>query len=75
MGFWLSDPLYWPCRYFPIHFWDLQGQVDVIYTDIQKASDEIDPTILLSKLDPIGISAKVINLMKSYLRNRVQYVE
>lgn len=43
---------------------DSLGQVDFIYMDMQKAFNNIDQTILLSRLDSIGFSAKVINSME-----------
>lgn len=51
------------------------GQVDVIYTDLQKAFDKIDHFILLNKLNAMGFSDFLLELMKSYLIGRVQYVE
>lgn len=54
---------------------DLQRQVDVIFTDIQKAFDQIDHYLLLSKLKAIGVSETLLPLMKSYLIDRIQFVE
>lgn len=54
---------------------DSQGQVDVIYTDIQKAFDQIDHFLLLSKLKDIGFSDSLTSLVKSYLFDRQQFVE
>ena len=54
---------------------DSQGQVDVIYTDIQKAFDKIDHFLLLSKLNAIGVSEALLSLLESYLLNRIQSVE
>lgn len=56
-------------------FLDDHGQVDVIYTDLQKAFDRIDHYILLKKLKMIGFSVDLLLLMKSYLIDRRQYVE
>lgn len=49
-------------------------QADVIYTDFSKAFDKLDHNILLNKLNRFGISDALIDLFKSYLHNRVQYV-
>ena len=54
---------------------DFQGQVDVIYTDIQRALDQIDHFSLLSKLRIIGFSNNLIALFESYLLGRRQFVE
>ncbi|KAJ8934214.1 hypothetical protein NQ318_021639 [Aromia moschata] len=54
---------------------DCHGQVDVIYTDIQKAFDQIDHFLLLSKLSNIGFSFNILTLMESYLLGRRQFVE
>lgn len=54
---------------------DSQGQVDVIYTDFQKAFDKIDHFLLFSKLKAIGVSEALLLLMESYLLNRMQSVE
>lgn len=54
---------------------DTNGQVDIIYTDIQKAFDQIDHFLLLAKLDSFGISDSLIRLLRSYLTKRKQFVE
>lgn len=54
---------------------DKQGQVDVIYTDIQKAFDHVDHFLLLTKLDHLGFSSNMLSLIKSYLMCRRQFVE
>lgn len=53
---------------------DDQSQTDVIYTDFSKAFDRLDHTMLLKKLNDIGLSENLITLFRSYLSNRVQYV-
>lgn len=50
------------------------GQVDVIYTDFQKAFDKVNHCILLDKLTKIGFSPLLQDLLKSYLEERKQYV-
>lgn len=53
---------------------DNNKQVDVIYTDMAKAFDRIDHSILLCKLDRIGFSAPLVSLFDSYLSKRKHYV-
>ena len=53
---------------------DKQGQVDVVYTDFQKAFDQIDYYILLNKLQSYGFTQSLLSLLESYLLNRVQFV-
>lgn len=50
------------------------SQVDVIYTDFEKAFDRVDHIILLSKLYKLGIHGNLLRWMESYLRNRSQAV-
>lgn len=54
---------------------DQQSQVDVIYTDFSKAFDRLDHGILLQKLDLIGFSDALVDLISSYLDNRYQFVQ
>lgn len=49
-------------------------QVDVIYTDFEKAFDRVDHNILLRKLQELGICGDLLRWMESYLRNRSQAV-
>lgn len=53
---------------------DNRGQVDVIYTDIQKAFDQIDLYTLLKKLKCIGFSQPLLCLFESYLFGRMHFV-
>ncbi|EFA08522.1 hypothetical protein TcasGA2_TC006175 [Tribolium castaneum] len=48
---------------------DVNGQVDVVYTDFQKAFDQMDYFILLDKLRHIGFSSFLLDLLTSYLVN------
>lgn len=50
------------------------GQVDVVYTDFEKAFDRVDHVILLAKLDKLGIHGDLLRWVKSYLTNRSQTV-
>lgn len=49
-------------------------QVDVIYTDFQKAFDQIDHYILLNKLHKLGFSNSLLCLLRSYIFDRCQFV-
>ena len=53
---------------------DNQGQIDVIYTDFSKAFDCIPHRILLRKLNNFGFSASLLQLICSYIDNRVNYI-
>lgn len=50
------------------------GQVDVIYTDFEKAFDRVDHVILLNKLNALGIHGDLLRWVSSYLTNRSQSV-
>ncbi|XP_041978634.1 odorant receptor 30a-like [Aricia agestis] len=50
------------------------GQIDVIYTDFEKAFDRVDHLILLKKLQELGIHGDLLRWMESYLSNRSQAV-
>lgn len=49
-------------------------QVDVIYTDFEKAFDRVDHVILLQKLFSLGICGDLHRWFKSYITNRSQAV-
>ncbi|CAF4755691.1 unnamed protein product [Pieris macdunnoughi] len=50
------------------------AQVDVIYTDFEKAFDRVDHTILLHKLQLLGIRGDLHRWFCSYITNRRQAV-
>lgn len=50
------------------------SQVDVIYTDYNKCFDRIDHTVLLRKLQSVGIRGNLYRWFTSYVRNRCQTV-
>lgn len=50
------------------------GQVDVVYTDFEKAFDRVDHDILLHKLNNLGIHGDLLRWVSSYLSNRSQAV-
>jgi ribonucleases P/MRP protein subunit RPP40 len=53
---------------------DRGKQVDVLYFDYRRAFDRISCKILLSKLDALGFSTKLIRLFTDYFRDRQQFV-
>lgn len=50
------------------------SQVDVMYTDFEKAFDRVDHMILLRKLYELGIRGNLLRWVESYLLNRSQAV-
>ena len=46
---------------------DSKENIDIIYTDYEKAFDNVDHGILLTKLFNLGVRGKVIKLLQSYL--------
>ena len=54
---------------------DSGGQVDIIYTDFEKAFDKVPHKRLLSKLKSYGICKKLINWIEAFLCFRTQCVK
>ena len=48
--------------------------VVAIYIDLQKAFDVVDHSVLLDKLEKMGVRGVALSLLKTYLSNRRQYV-
>ena len=48
-----------------------KGQIDIIYTDLEKAFDKVPHQRLLSKLHSYGINTVLISWIKSFLCSRV----
>ena len=46
-----------------------------IFLDLSKAMDTIDHSVLFNKLKYYVLDGSILNLFKSYLKNRSQYVE
>lgn len=54
---------------------DRRGQVDIVYTDFEKAFDKISFVILLDKLDKeFGFHNNLVEFLRSYLYSRVHRV-
>lgn len=51
------------------------AQLDVVYTDFQKAFDRVRHSCLIKKLNEIGVHSYMLNWIQSYLSNRKQYVK
>ena len=54
---------------------EIGGQIDVIYTDFEKAFDRVPHNRLISKLHSYNIDQNVINWIKAFLCGRKQYVK
>ena len=53
---------------------DSKEKIDIIFTDYEKAFDNVDHGILLTKLFNLGVRGKIIKLLQSYLIGRTQRV-
>ena len=49
-------------------------RTDTIYLDFSKAFDKVDHNLLISKLQLLGISGKLLDWLKAFLRDRKQVV-
>lgn len=54
---------------------ELRGQVDVVYTDFSKAFDVLNHNLLISKLNSMGISNRLLDWMASFHSSRIQLVK
>ena len=54
---------------------DKQDYALAIFIDLQKAFDNIDHNILITKMEKIGIRGFPLEWLKSYVTNRYQYVQ
>lgn len=52
---------------------DLGKVVGVLFVDFRKAFDTVDHTILQQKLQAVGISGNLYDLLVDYLKNRHQF--
>lgn len=50
-------------------------QVDALYTDFSKAFDQVNHNLMIVKLKALGIDGKVLEWIKSYLMDRIQFVK
>ena len=48
---------------------DKNGQIDVIYTDFQKAFDKVSHSKLIYKLIKYGVDENLVKWIENYLRN------
>ena len=53
----------------------MNAQIDVIYTDIDKAFDTVNHSLLLNKLQHLGIHSALLAWIQSYLSDRKQFVK
>ena len=60
---------------FTLNEMDNKKSVQTLYTDFSKAFDRVDISMLLFKLDKIGIDSNLLAWLKSYLTNRTQCVK
>lgn len=47
-----------------------KGQIDVLYTDVEKGFDRLNHDAILKKMNSLGFSKQSLNLFSSYLKNR-----
>ena len=54
---------------------DTGGQIDIVYTDFEKAFDKVPHIRLLSKLHSYGINTELVHWIESFLCHRTQRVK
>ena len=54
--------------------WQDKSYCSAVFMDFRKAFDTVNHKILISKMERLGIRGQVLELFKSYLKNRKQYV-
>ena len=54
--------------------WEKGEQCPGVFIDFKKAFDTVDHSILVSKLEHLGVRGPSLELIRSYFRNRRQYV-
>ena len=54
--------------------WEMGESALSVFIDFRKAFDTVDHSILLGKLEHLGLRGAPLDLLKSYLSNRKQYV-
>lgn len=50
------------------------GQIDVVYTDLEKAFDKVPHKLLIDKLRKYNVSLEIINWIEDFLKDRKQRV-
>jgi len=51
------------------------GQIDIIYTDYEKACDKVPHRRLLNKIFLFGLPIQIVNWIRSFLHNRFYKVK
>ena len=55
--------------------WKSKGKTNCVFVDFRKAFDAVDRSVLLKKMNHVGIRDFSHNLLTSYLTNRFQFVK
>jgi ribonuclease P/MRP protein subunit RPP40 len=54
---------------------EVGGEIDVIYTDLEKAFDKVTHKRLISKLESYGVNKEIVSWIAAFLNNRRQRVK